>query len=46
MFSSLMTPLLDMHIKDMDKSLEGINGRMASLNKHLKMVDYVLWKKL
>ena len=35
-----------MHIKDMDKSVEGINGRMFELNKHLKMVDYDLWKKL
>lgn len=46
MFSSLITPLLDMHIKDMDKSSEGINGRMMELNKHLKMVDYEVWKKL
>lgn len=46
MFTSLITPLLDMHIKDMDKSMSGINGRMIELNKHLKMVDYELWKKL
>ena len=46
MFSSLITPVLDMHIKDMDKSHEGINGRMQELNRHLKVFDYELWKKL
>lgn len=40
MFSSLITPVLDMHIKDMDKSHEGINWRMFDLNRHLKVVDY------
>jgi hypothetical protein len=40
MFSALITPVIDMHIKDMDKSEQGIMGRMNTLNKYLKAVDY------
>lgn len=46
MFSALITPFIDMHIKDMDKSEQGIMGRMMTLNKYLKAVDYELWSKL
>lgn len=46
MFSSLMTFLIDMHIKDMDESEQGIMGRMRMLNKYLKVVDYELWNRL
>jgi hypothetical protein len=46
MFSSLIAPVIDMHIKDMDKSDHGIMGRIATLNKYLKAVDYELWEKL
>jgi hypothetical protein len=46
MFSALITPVIDMHIKDMDKSEQGIMGRMNTLNKYLKAVDYELWNKL
>jgi hypothetical protein len=46
MFSSLMTFLIDMHIKDMDESEQGIMGRMRMLNKYLKVVDYELWSRL
>lgn len=45
MFSSLMTFLIDMHIKDMDDSEHGITGRMRLLNRYLKVVDYELWRK-
>lgn len=30
----------------MDKSDHGIMGRMNTLNKYLKAVDYELWEKL
>lgn len=40
MFSSLMTFLIDMHIKDMDETEQGIMGRMRILNKYLKVVDF------
>ena len=46
MFSGLMTFLIDMHIKDMDESEQGIMGRMRFLNRFLKVVDYELWLKL
>lgn len=46
MFSSLMTFLIDLHIKDMDQSEHGITGRMRMLNRFLKVVDYELWNKL
>lgn len=35
-----MTFLIDMHIKDMDESEQGIMGRMRLLNHFLKVVDY------
>lgn len=46
MFSSLMTFLIDMHIKDMDETEQGVMGRMRILNKYLKVVDFELWSKL
>jgi len=46
MFSSLMTFLIDMHIKDMDESEQGIMGRMRVLNRFLKVIDYELWNRL
>jgi hypothetical protein len=46
MFSALITPIIDMHIKDMDKSGQGIMGRINCLNKYLKAIDYELWYKL
>jgi TBC1 domain family member 13 len=46
MFSSLMTFLIDMHIKDMDNSEHGISGRMRMLNRFLKVVDYELWVRM
>ena len=35
-----MTFLIDMHIKEMDEAEQGIMGRMNTLNKYLKVVDY------
>jgi hypothetical protein len=46
MFASLMTFLIDMHIKDMDETEQGIMGRMRILNKYLKVVDLELWSRL
>ena len=46
MFSSLMTFLIDLHIKDMDESEHGISGRMRLLNRYLKVVDYELWNRM
>ena len=43
MFASLMSFVIDMHIKEMDESIEGIMGKMKSLNIFLKVVDYNLW---
>jgi hypothetical protein len=41
-----MTFLIDMHIKDMDETEQGIMGRMRVLNKYLKVVDLELWNRL
>lgn len=41
-----MTFLIDMHIKDMDETEQGIMGRMRILNKYLKVVDLELWNRL
>lgn len=46
MFASIMSFVIDMHIKEMDESIEGIMGKMKSLNDFLKVVDYNLWEKL
>lgn len=46
MFASIMTFALDMHVKDLDNTEEGIMGRMKTLNKYLKVIDYELWDKL
>lgn len=46
MFSSVMGFVIDMHIKEMDESVEGIMGKMKIMNDFLKVVDYNLWEKL
>lgn len=38
--------VIDMHIKEMDESVEGIMGKMKIMNDFLKVVDYNLWEKL
>lgn len=46
MFGSIMSFVIDMHIKEMDESVEGIMGKMRFLNDFLKVVDFNLWEKL
>jgi hypothetical protein len=46
MFASIMGFVIDMHIKEMDESAEGIMGKMRFLNEFLKVVDFTLWQKL
>lgn len=46
MFASIMSFVIDMHIKEMDESVEGIMGKMKILNDFLKVVDFNLWDKL
>jgi hypothetical protein len=43
MFASIMGFVIDMHIKEMDESAEGIMGKMRFLNEFLKVVDFGLW---
>lgn len=43
MFASVMSFVIDMHIKEMDESVEGIMGKMRFLNDFLKVVDFNLW---
>lgn len=46
MFGSVMSFVIDVHIKEMDNCSEGIMGRMKTLNDFLKVVDFGLWEKL
>jgi len=46
MFSALMNFSIDLHIKEMDESEQGIMGRMRVLNRYLKVVDLELWRRL
>jgi hypothetical protein len=43
MFAHTMSFVIDMHIKEMDDSAEGIMGKMRVLNDFLKVVDFGLW---
>lgn len=46
MFSSLMSFIIDMHIKEMDDCECGIMGRMKTLNRYLRIVDGEVWEKM
>ena len=46
MFSSIMTFVIDMHIKEMDDCDGGIMVRMVCLNKFLKVADIEVWYKM
>jgi hypothetical protein len=46
MLNSLLAEVIDLHMVDMDKSSDGIYGKVNLINDTLKIIEPVLWLSL